>query len=36
MERFEEKIVTGGTRPTEGNKPLTEGNRSFFKLLACL
>ena len=35
MGRVEGKIATGRTHPIEGNKPLTEGNRSFFKLLAC-
>ena len=29
------KTVTGRTRLIEGNKPLTEGNRTIFKLLAC-
>ena len=35
MGRVEGKIVTGRTRLIEGNKLLTEGNRNFFKLLAC-
>ena len=29
MGRVEGKIATGRTHPIEGNKPLTEGNRSF-------
>ena len=32
--RVEGKTATERTRPIEGNKPITEGNRSFFKLLA--
>ena len=35
MGRVKGKIATGRTRPVEGNKPLTEGDRSFFKLLTC-
>ena len=30
MERVEGKMATGRTRLIEGNKPFTEGNRSFF------
>ena len=35
MGRVKGKIATGRTRRIEGNKPVTEGNRSLFKLLAC-
>ena len=29
------RIVTGRTHPIEGNRPLTEVNRSYFKPLVC-
>ena len=35
MGRVEGNIATGKTCPIEGNKPLTEGNGSFFELLVC-